>query len=58
MKRDLIVEVICQAICDVYYEATRIKSITSHPPTPDSQLLTIEDHDGAKFSIEIKVLKD
>lgn len=54
MKLDLIVEVVCQALSDVFYEHTRIKSITIHPPTAGSQKLTITDHDGDSFSIEIK----
>lgn len=53
MKRDLIVEVISRALIEDYYEETRIKTITLHPPTEDKQKITITDHDGHKFSIEI-----
>jgi hypothetical protein len=54
MKLDLIVEVVCQALGDVYYEYTGIKSITVHPPGQGSQKLTITDNEGDSFSIDIK----
>lgn len=54
MKLDLIVEVVCQALGDVYYEYTGVKSITVHPPIDKSQKLTITDNDGITFSINIK----
>lgn len=54
MNIDLLVEVICQAVGDVFFEETRVKSISVHQPTNDSQKLTITDYDGKSFSIEIK----
>lgn len=54
MKLDLIVEVICQALGDVFYEETRIKSISIEPPADKSQKLTVTDHDGTVFSILIR----
>lgn len=56
MKRDLIVEVICKALVDDYFEDTRVKTITCHAPTDSTQKITITDHDGHKFSIEINDL--
>jgi hypothetical protein len=58
MKRDLIVEVICQALGDIFFEETRVNSIAIHSPTENSQMLTITDHDGDTFSIEIKTIKN
>lgn len=54
MKLDLIVEIVCQALGDTYYEYTGIKSITIHPPDQGSQKLTVTDNDGDSFSIDIK----
>jgi hypothetical protein len=53
MKRDLIVEIVCKALVEDYYEQTFIKTITCHQPEDDKQKITIIDHDGHKFSIEI-----
>lgn len=54
MKLDYIVEAICLALGDVFFETTHVKSITVHPPTEGTQKLTVTDHDGDSFSIEIK----
>lgn len=53
MKLDIIVEAICLALGDEHFEDTLINSITLHPPTENSQSLTVEDTDKNKFKIEI-----
>ena len=56
MKRDLIVEIICKALAEDYFEESRIKTVTLHPPTDTVQKMTITDFDGHKLTIEIEDL--
>jgi hypothetical protein len=53
---DTLVEVICLALGDEYFQETFINNITIHPPTDDSQLLTVKNISGEEFTIQINKL--
>jgi hypothetical protein len=53
MNIDILIETICLSLCDDHYEETRVKDLVLHSPTLTSQAMTVTDHDGNIFRIEV-----